>query len=488
MRKRICLLGVLLVVGLTGCGAGSDAINEFENIKAESEKKESGGQAEVSEVDENGIPKHIKGVLNEGGTRSLSLDADVEAKGYDEAKIYTMKTITMNEERMVSLAERIFDGGKYTSQLPYKYWDKAELTKEKNHFNELAEMPEYKAKGYEVDWHVMFNLDVALSQEKPQKMPTLADGATMFYEDVPSLPNHYGKYVKDQFCNLRGTINGKEYLLSYKEIVGGEFKNMYGIQLYPLFPIASKDWLFDSEATPSDPVNLEGMKNAGDEEALQKDAEALLKKLGCEDFILATSRNKEVYDASIQGTCLNGYEFTYVRDFPEMSKDTTLSSHALVRYDEDNNENGTPLENVQIHMTPEGLESFSMHVYYDRGEPLAEDVSLLSLDQVNESVEEMMKHVNPQSADEKLYQSVLFDEDSPVTRIRLSYMPAEYEGQCVYMPMWCYCFNMSDPWECSGETQLPVITISAVDGNTYFYKVFTDPIEESEGSAILEEE
>lgn len=488
MRKRICLLGLLLIAGLTGCGSSGVEMEEFEKLESESEKDVSSGHAEFSDIGENGIPKHVSSVLNGEGKVKMVLDADVESKGYDEAKIYTMKPIVMTEERMVSLAESLFDGGKYTSQLPYKYWEKADLEEEKKRFDEMEDSEEAESKGYIMDMMLRFNLMAALQQKEPQKMPSLVEGATMFYEGDPALTNVFGKYVKEQFCNLRGTINGKEYLLCYKEIVGGELNDLYTIQLKPLFPIGTIEAMFNTEKymSPSEPASIEGMENPCDMKALQNEAEALLKKLGCEDFAFVSSRQNEIYNPNTETSNLNGYQLTYVRDFDEMSRDITMSNYALVRYDEDK-ATGTPLESVKLQMTQEGLESFEMVVHYDLGEPLAEDVNLLSFDQINQAVEEMMKSVNPQSQNEKLYQTVLFGDETEIPIIRLTYMPAEYEGQCVYMPMWCYYLDITDPWNGSGESKLPVFAVSAVDGKIYNYALFHSMDQETGDATVMEE-
>lgn len=477
MRKQffkttmVCFLAATMMMSITGCGSDNVAIDEFENIKKESEQAKTSGKAELTKVDIDGIPEHVNSVLNEQGNRSLSLDADVVSKGYNEAPIYSMKPIEINDDYMISLAKKLFDNGKYTSQLPYKYWEQADLITEKQQFDDMEK--EAEASGYRMDSLTKYSVENVLQQGEIKKKPAILDESNLLYEEEPAWEEFYGEYEKEQFCNLRGTINGKEYLLCYREVVGGNTNNMFSIKLKPLFPIAldaMQTSITNEEFKDKTNIDYEG-KNPVDEEVAKSEAEQIIKKLGFENFMFAYSEQKSAYTNPETGeTGLNGYYLTYKRDFNEINMDHTVSEMCIVGNQPDSKAN--PLERIMICISEDGLESMDIDVHYEVGDVLAENVAMLSFEQVNEAVEEMMKTVNPQSRDEPLYRTVVFDEKTPITQIRLCYMPAEYEGEYVYMPMWLFGFEEYNISNGSGEVEVPIFAVGAVDGKVYNFSLF----------------
>lgn len=457
MRKKLYLFGALFLMTLAGCKQELDMTDGSETVES--------GDVATSQIqlDTNGIPEHITCVLNEDGKNSLDVDADVCAFGYNDAKMYKISQMMIDDAFLQNMEKGIFDDGQYTSVLPYKYWSVEDLNAEQSRFDEMEQ--EVNNPSYQIANYFKKPLAAALMVGKENEQPTAVGQDCIIYESDPSGLCSY-VYDKDHFAKLRGKIDGKEYELSYTECVGAQKGVQRRLELQPLFPVVSGHYVYN-------PVELGIGENTCDVDALYNQAKDFLEKIGYGDFLDGFKLDLVYQDKESNEMAFDGVGYHFVRSMPELES-SLLENFVVMDGELTQAESliNIPQEYIDILMGKDGIIGMDFGVYYDMDEALAEGVNLLSFDQITEIVSDHLQHTNMKDYKNFYYTllgSLARQKDETIANIRLAYMPVRYENQYVYMPMWCFCYD-GNAYQ-SYAPYLGVFAVSAIDGQIYYFNM-----------------
>lgn len=476
MKKKMLVISAALMLGLVGCGEATESIDDYGKAGAETDsakndkaskddsKKDDKDAEEKGESDKdiklgaNGMPEHITCVLGEDGKTQINVDADVCSLGIEDAQVYKIEKIEIDDAYLIDLATKLFDDGKFTAVLPYKYWEAADLDAENQRFQLMEDSEEVQEKGYELNHHFLEDLKKASLGNKASKQPTALGPDKIIYEDEASGMCPF-LYNNDRFAKLRGNIDGKEYELSYWVCDGVKSGDISSLRLRALFPVADTDAIDGSS----------NGENPGRDGSLEKKANAIMQKLGFDkDFVLGLSQDRVCKNRKTQETFYDGMEFHYVRAIGGLSNSLVEYVDVIDYQDmEKNLFTETPQEFVDIAVSPEGIVGIDFSVHYNIGEVLSSETKLLDFEQLMDVMEEYTK--TQKKKINTYYQYLDYIRVGEVNDIRLSYMPVQYNDQFVYMPMWCVSRNSSNTTIFTGTDFTGMCAIGAFDGKVYLF-------------------
>lgn len=198
-RKTIfykMVIGALLLSILSGCGkkAGVDYIQENDSR-----------QDAVSASD-----LHLNYSVSNGRT-TVNVDADVNTSlSTQSAPVATAVRCDYTNEDITRIAAAIFDEGSYKLFLPYSRQSKENITAACDAFAETFATYADKSK-------IPYNLLAECSYAQNAKDggvfdPIETDGTIQYY---PTIKPSADSEEFCNFCNIRGTIDGKDYQLSF---------------------------------------------------------------------------------------------------------------------------------------------------------------------------------------------------------------------------------------------------------------------------------
>lgn len=189
-------------------------------------------------------------------------------------------------------------------------------------------------------------------------------------------------------------------------------------------------------------------------------AEEIMQELGFGDFVEKDAAIRSAHAVGkVDGVdVLDGYRFVYVRPIghvePVINSYTTVST-------EDGSKDST-VEYATIEVDSDGVFSVSLSGLYDKGACLAEDVSLLSIDQILDiAASEQVQPLDPSVTPLNL-------------KLEFSYVPIRNDNSFAYMPVWILS-ESEESWMYTGMLRYdnPLVIINAVDGSVYHYEQMT---------------
>lgn len=229
-RKTIFLkmvIGALLLSILSGCGkkAGVDYIQENDSR-----------QDAVSASD-----LHLNYSVSNGHT-TVNVDADVNTSlSTQSAPVATAVRCDYTNEDITRIAAAIFDEGSYKLFLPYSHQSKEDITAACDAFAET--FATYADKS-EIPYNLLAECSYAQSAKASGVFdPIETDGTIQYYPTVKEFCN---------YCNIRGTIDGKDCQLSFvqtrKHCMLVLHKD-YNEELTDVFPTQTIQTVYDIDDT-----------------------------------------------------------------------------------------------------------------------------------------------------------------------------------------------------------------------------------------------
>lgn len=427
-------LGLIGLASLFGCGKQQETINDDTKTVFE-----------TAENSEHKIPEHFKLDITNGGSHSISIDADIDSTDYDKAKTYKIDKLEITDDYLRNLASKLFDGGEYKSVLSYSYWDMDDLTKEKENFDAMmAEAGE----DYLIPGPLYNDLMYALGREENvvSIKPTLVNQDGVIYKEQVDIDGNDVEYL---YANLVGKINGKEYQLKYSTLV--ELNDTSNINIVPRFPVTLSGFAYNIESELGAYTELAG---------LGEKASKLVDQMGYSDFFLAKSESRVIVPENEGKKFYDGGYFRFVRKMPELNNSGCESVFVEIDDLDEKTFKLLQQEYIEIELNENGdIADINVCTPYDMKETMAENIELLSFDAAMDSANNYFKQISDQDGIWQLWRSTKVDS------IKLSYIPLEYDGQYVYMPVWIL-FEIE---QTMGEEKFPMIAVNAIDGNVYFF-------------------
>lgn len=450
-----CVISMTMLAGVMGCGSSEGNIEQYgvETLDVsettelklndtETEKEHAKidnitqkvGKKEGFGLKEDELPSQISCVINKSGDISLNVDADVISIGYGNAKVYKINDAPVQEEDFKMFAASVFDNGDYTKELPYIYWKKEDVEKEQRKLDELVQAA---GKDFCVHQYIQQDLDAVLVKndetEKRGKSESELKFGELLYQDDGKL-----------FVNLRGKINGKEYLMKYIDYKTGTF-----LQILPLFPVT-----FKTNEYKIAEVSGENTCNAGQ---LEKKAKEFVER--CKpNFLLDCKMDRVCCNPYNEKGFYDGMNFHFTRDidgtpaYRSWFTEITLAKSEGCAYDYD-----TEQDMVDIEVNENGDIVFvNCSMSRDMKELETESVNLLSFQNVLNAVD------NRLSIETK--DSIPVDLFTDIKEIRLVYMAVKCENQKMYMPYWVFLPSEEEAKASAGVSYRASIAVNAIDG------------------------
>lgn len=221
------VIGALLLSILSGCGkkAGVDYIQENDSR-----------QDAVSASD-----LHLNYSVSNGHT-TVNVDADVNTSlSTQSAPVATAVRCDYTNEDITRIAAAIFDEGSYKLFLPYSHQSKEDITAACDAFAET--FATYADKS-EIPYNLLAECSYAQSAKASGVFdPIETDGTIQYYPTVKEFCN---------YCNIRGTIDGKDCQLSFvqtrKHCMLVLHKD-YNEELTDVFPTQTIQTVYDIDDT-----------------------------------------------------------------------------------------------------------------------------------------------------------------------------------------------------------------------------------------------
>lgn len=483
--RNVALSSVLIMgVALTGCGKNPNekiAEDYANNISTPIEASDS---EDVEEAEK--LTKHIQfSTFDSTGKCELKADIDADATGYNVAKVYELTSPKMDDEYVKEIASKIFDNGTYTVEKPYAMLDVSELEAEKNYLED--KLKTMNNPDDSVDYEIFplqeigYYLDKGYQPEDYYDYDTPHDGvafeqATMTDGEIVQSGKVFFDYKGTSACRLRGNIDGDECELSaYK---GENILSIVSLCPHPV-EIGYANMVEGSYVD----------ENRVSMEEASKYATKFLGRIGKTSYEEISCSNLYVgkdYDvASVSATDFtgekikkNGYHFCYAYSENGLSVETKIYAvydrEKYKAFDTESKQTGdlnerTRLYNsfvannvayqdyVLVNVDEYGLKAASINGMYEVGKCVSDNVSLMDMDKVAESVKLYWETEDMHSG----FGSV---NDMKVTNMRFKYIAANYDGKYTLIPAWivdidCTAIDFGD--------DEPVIrfAVNALDGS-----------------------
>ncbi len=443
-RKRfsIGIITLLLAALFTSCGTAKkdDIASDLNNIS----------NATKSDAEQSDIPNRLEYVLQDVfGDASITVSADVEANGLENACVYEVTRKEFNEETLKQIADNFFDGD-YTYIKPYGHCSLEELELEEAFYQQL--MDEHDNKVY---------LQAGVYRNK---IAELLDG---YNENAASYVEHNGliyhnnqwreedsfwgqaeghgmfQVTEADYSRLRGERDGNIYELYYGKYY---IQPQSGIESYYTGYDTYSGGQHDEEMlvikrvdTPYDvnwckDMDEADQSNACDYDTALKQAEHVAEQLGFYDLELAGTRQLDISsillrsDGDVDRTSLglNGYEFWFWPATDGKNVFDCRGKH-MIAFGSDHDddwlyETGQPLFRVLV--ADNGVLEIDIGDMYSINE--GTKAELMPFEQVDKRAQDYM------SSD------ILFC-DIEVSSIKLGYLYISYDGiRYSLIPVWEY--------------------------------------------------
>jgi len=478
MRKKgLVVIAMLLAATMTSCGKNNETVyEEFETISTEDGQSKLIDEAKSSTNEEDDLAAFDETestteeesneelfekelVLSNG--KNITIKANVEDMGCNDAFIYQLEKIEVNEDYLIELAKKIFDNGEYTTRVPYRYMSEAGLEAEKKKYDEMLKD---KGENYDVwAFSCEYNMTKTNGFDKTEPVP-VSDKNVLYMGmvPVPLSPNS----PDGRYAIMQGEIDHRLYELCYCEEVLEDDCVMPYMTLKPLFPTSSHAYI----------DNPEGGKYYYDDEKLrdetQEKAEEIMKQFGLEDYYVTRYEGHPAYESEDNRFYMDGYDFIFSRKMQGVAesqleelpvKQTKGSDNSVSVYSDQ--------EYVKVGIDKDGvLNNMEISLPYKLGEAMSEQPKLLSME---EAVSVMNDYLDTLPEDAQLWNDWRTDR---INHIRFAYLPVQYGGEYAYMPSWIFMYKdgQMDADELE-ESYEPLVAVSAVDGEVMYFEYYPIP-------------
>lgn len=325
------VIAIMLFVSLWGCGK-----KPVEYVGEGTEASDINMQGSEEDVGETvpGVPDKLNYTVQDtGGHVSYNVDARVSAEGMDEAGIYKMEFVKMDDAYLHTLSASVFDDEEYYIVKPYYASTMDELLEEQERFKEVAGTGD------------SYSVPLQARQEELEKAiasySASNDEMAGYFGESDILHQHnqiyFGDYMGDRLYTndlttggyttggsaghsifqagvLRGEIDGELYELnacSYSwqnEAAGSEETYEEYNAMYSLTSLSNEEAICTVESL-DDKAEEKYDSNRCNIDSAEQGAEHMLSVLGLKDFEKADTLH--IVSGSEEDYYLDGYCFTY---------------------------------------------------------------------------------------------------------------------------------------------------------------------------------
>lgn len=453
MRKKIAttiLALVVLIVNLAGCGkAGKNEIEESLNDLQQTATGTDGDEV-VTDV---GIPEHLSYSFTAESGSSVNVEADVISTGFQNASIYEVEVIEIDEDLIKEYADRLFDESEYEVIKPYFMYSIQELEDEKKllyeyiNINDAVNIPDILSKK-------LMEIDTYIRKYDENNVAELEEGQLIYKQDAVHTKAYSFSSEKENVtyssARLRGMVDGEQWELLYEAIDGSEAQQ--SIEIYSYESTVTPYISIASMSGESEDMYGENLTNINDSQIA---AEDMIKRLGYEDMEVIYTGQLVFEDYNESWT--DGYKFSFAKSMGTMQIGFKYDSvEMLGGVGDDGYQFGVQQEYIHVYVSDNSVYSVTIDNIIDIGDMQSDggqDI-LMSFDNIDSIARELMKE------DIEVWDNFgTFDIDS----VCLKYLVLPYEeGRYALMPVWIYYLGYEDK---TLGLRYAGICINAVDGS-----------------------
>lgn len=511
--RRSCIaltLAVCLACSMTGCGKKNvtdelkDLNNDGQEEVGEKQESEDGVSALSSalakklDISADALKYEVR---LDGRKTAYNVDAEVVIPAADKVGVYEEQLLDLTEDKVISYAKNLFDGGNYEQKKPYAACTKEELDALK--LDVQKEMTEAENTYVEDKWHweeKINELDFYLKYYIEPK-ETYTEGKyynCQYYEAAKTDDNLAGRLLYySRIMILEGAIGGTPYqLVAYQaDPEYGECVNSY-LKLYRENETWSQcNW---QPTTPHYSMSEEpGQENICEftEEEAENSAKNCMSMMGFENMEIVhtewlywqrspiESQDDDMYNPQIVA---DGYSFYMTRSYNGVSGMYIPIGMEWLSAD---GNSYAEQEFYVVNVSSEGVISVECGPLYENTTVISEDAEMLSFDEVNAKAKEAFEkeigklagseekteadakegaegdvEEGTESDTEEGAEGDVEEGCAPVERgvvyvkwVRLACLNLQYDGKFRLTPVWVFASYMNG-------MQYPEIIINALDG------------------------
>lgn len=411
----------------------------------------------MSDEEDVGIPERV-----EDSSGLVSIDAEVIAEGYGNQAVAIMKPDVFDEEDIKYYAETVFDEGSAEVVLPYKYCSEKFLLNEQAkieaRIKELGyteetvlDIPDYMYLGYQ-----LIDIQNCLKNIENNHGADVRENDGSYQWIEARYKTWYEDYELDMLtCQIKGTIEGKEYAMYFIRLDGSEPYSIMCIFRITEMHYAEELDILDEEPVPvspdAPPSDKENTCSLTEEDAVAQ-VEAFVNKLGIEGYIVNAVYPAQQHIWHYEGDdevprnnpFTKGYLVYLGREIrgcaaPHLYPDG-LETNCLKN-------TGIRQEGMVALVTDDGIERFQYVKTMEVSEIATEQTAVMNFGDIHKCALDYFNDVI---------------NESVIDKIRLCMGLVKEDESYAYIPVWCYEYN---PGWSSTTANRCAYMISAIDGS-----------------------
>lgn len=513
-KGRSCIAWVLamcLVCSMTGCSKKNvtDELKELNN-EGQAESGEKGESGEAASALSAALAKKLDipsdalkyEVRLDGRKTEYKVDAEVEIPATEKVGVYEEQLLDLTEDKVISYAKNLFDGGNYEQKKPYAACTKEELEALKRDAQKA--MTEAQNTYVEDKWHWEEKIDELDFYLKHYIEPKENYGAGKYYNcqyyEAAKTDDDLAGYLLyySRIMILEGAIGGTPYqLVAYQaDPEYGDCVNSY-LKLYRenetwsqcSWQASTSHFSMSENSMKENPVQENICEFTAEEAA--NSAKNCMSMMGFENMEIVhtewlywqrTPVESQSDDGYIAQIVPDGYSFYMARSCNGISGVYMPMGMEWLSAD---GSSYAEQEVYVVNVGSEGIVNVECGPLYENTTAISEDAEMLSFDAVNEKAkeafeEEIGKLAAPEEetegdagegaegdVEEGTKGGAEGDVEEgcvPVERgvvnikwVKLAYMNLQYDGKFRLTPVWVFASY-------TNEMQYPEVIISALDG------------------------
>ncbi len=449
-RKKDFIMAVVLgALSLASCGTAKkdDIASDFNNI----------GNATKTDAEYPDVPNRLEYVVQSVSSGAvITVSADVETNGLENAYVYEVNRKEFNEETLKQIADNFFESD-YTYIKPYEHCSLEELELEKTFYQQLTD--EYGDDVYLYANHYR------------EKADELIAG---YNENAPSYMEHHGLIYHNNQWHEEDSFWGQAEGHGMFQVTEADYSRLRGERDGHIYELYYEKYYTESKTSSSSVVNdlhnpermiimcidtpyyLKGctdmdaslQSNMYDYNTALSQAENVVKKIGFKEWEVIDTRQLDVATSSERTYLgLNGYEFWFLPVMNGKYVFNCRGKHMLAFGSDHDAEwvygTGQPL--VRVLVTDNGIEEIDIWGTYDNAKNEGEKVELMPFQKIDEIAKEYMGNYRA-------------SDNIEITSVKLGYLYISYDGvKYSLVPVWAYCNG-------NGSKETVFVYINALDG------------------------
>lgn len=444
MKKSIIAASVICLM-LTGCGKKSDIETDLKDIQG-TDVIDAGMEEVSSKEASEGSAEYKVNFTEKSNVDGYEMTADlvIDTRIPSHVTIKKVKKVNVDDDYLLSLSKKLFDGGKYDI-LKVKGYSQEESD---SIMLEIMDSLNAKSEEFSGVFEPSPYYKCLSDEQLAAGLESQADGD--FTEGKVILSGSYEIEKDGQLyaCNqenafIKGDIDGEAYILEYlKQDFEPNNEIFMDVEDIMIYPMDGRQLFLELNEEAAD-ADLHKDNLVSYDDALIM-AEKYIQKIGLNDYSVSTvfdffndSKSKGVrgldgnmisgsLSSDLSDSVMKGYRFIFTPEIDDMNISYCAGTErTTMEYDFDQVLNNAWIQPaVQVDVDATGIRDICINCVYEPEETLTDDSNIISFEKANEIAKQMY--------------SEKYVESFEVGDIRLEYIIIQYDKETVMAPAWVY--------------------------------------------------